>query len=179
MPYTESGIYYPDGTTILEPLESHFQQMAESVDSSLDGASAKMDRRSPQALPNNAGTAILWDATTYTRGGAITSAAGIQVPTTGLYDVAAQVAVGNSGAAGFVHLSISGASEGTVTIVRNSAWSSDQPTIITGALRISCTAGNILSVVLFHTNGASISTISTTGGGPYKTALSVSWAGAL
>lgn len=181
---TESGIVYPDASSPIAPtpdgLQGYFQAMAESIDASLGGASAKMERKNPQVLANASATSILWDATTYSRGGATTSSAGIQIGEDGLYDIAGQVAVGNTGLAGFIHISLAGATEGNIVLCRNSGWSATQPTIVIGSARVQCAAGDTLTLSCFHNNDAAgISTIGTTGGGPYRTALSVSWAGKL
>lgn len=180
MGVTESGIVYPDASSPIAPtpdgLQGYFQAMAESIDASLGGASAKMKRTAAQSIPNaGSGAFILWDTTVYSRGGALTSTAGIQVPEDGLYDIAGQLAIVNSGTAGLFHVSVTGASEGGCVLARGSSWSATAPSIIGGAARLQCTAGDILSLAAYQTNGAARDTST----GIYQTALSVSWAGKL
>lgn len=175
MALTESGIYYPEPSSPID-VQGDMQQMAESIDSSLGGPSAGVQRAAVQSIPNGiTGASILWDITNYSRGGAIASAAGIQVPLTGLYDISAIFGLTTLTADNYIQGAINGASSGAFVFGRCGVDTSGAAfTVVSGASRVACTAGNILTMAVIH-GGASARNTAVL---PRRCALTVSWAGA-
>lgn len=115
-------------------------------------------RSSVQSIPNSAPTRVSFDAELYDDNANFNVATGqYTVPTSGLYIVDATIAMSTSGS-GITYCAVfNGASE----VKRGNQYSLNVPTPSpTVAGQLKCTAGDVLSVIVFQNSGGALNTFS-------------------
>lgn len=127
-------------------------------------------RNAAQSIPNNTVVNVAWDGTGPVSGGATVTSAGIRVPRAGVYDVAALGNITNSGTTGFLQVDVVLAS-GKIAVSR-APLSPNGPTVGGASTLVTLAADEVVTVSLYHTNGATRDTFATS---QYVPRLSVRW----